>query len=89
MSDRLVTKRLARRQRTASDRRSVRVSATTAGRALVDQVTERRRGDVGRIVAAMTPERRAAPEVARAARGFAEAAGEVPDQDWTTGWDSR
>jgi DNA-binding MarR family transcriptional regulator len=85
MSDRLVAKRLARRQRTASDRRSVRVGVTASGRALVDEVTERRRQEIGRIVAAMTPARREL--LVDALRAFADAAGEVPDQSWSAGWE--
>jgi DNA-binding MarR family transcriptional regulator len=84
MSDRLVAKHLARRHRAASDRRSVRVGVTTAGRSLVDEVTERRRLEIGRIIEAMAPERRGL--LVEAMRSFAEAAGEVPDQSWSAGW---
>jgi len=85
MSDRLVVKRLVRRQRMAKDRRSVRVGATPTGRSLVGEVTERRRGEIARIVDAMAPESRAV--FVEALRAFAAAAGEVPEQSWSAGWE--
>lgn len=85
MTDRLVAKHLARRQRAAADRRSVSVRVTPAGRELVDGVTERRRDEVGRIVAAMEPASR--EPLVEALRAFAEAAGEVPEQSWSAGWE--
>jgi DNA-binding MarR family transcriptional regulator len=85
MSDRLVAKRLARRHRMASDRRTVRVAATPAGRTLVDEVTARRRREVGRIVGAMAPDTQRL--LVEALRAFAEAAGEVPEQSWSVGWE--
>jgi len=85
MTDRLVRKHLARRHRTTTDRRSVRVGVTPTGRALVDEVTARRRQEIARIVAAMAPDRRAL--LVDALRAFAEAAGEVPDQSWSAGWE--
>lgn len=85
MSDRLVAKRLARRHRSPSDRRSVRVAATPAGRALVDEVTGRRRHEIGRIVGGMASEQQQL--LVDALRAFAEAAGEVPEQAWSAGWE--
>jgi DNA-binding MarR family transcriptional regulator len=85
MSDRLVAKRLARRHRMASDRRTVRVAATPAGRTLVDEVTARRRREVGRIVGAMAPDTQRL--LVEALRAFAEAAGEVSEQSWSAGWE--
>jgi DNA-binding MarR family transcriptional regulator len=85
MSDRLVTKHLVRRQRQVSDRRSVRVAVTPAGRALVDHVTERRRGEIARVVQAMPMEARV--PLVEALRAFSDAAGEVPEQSWSTGWE--
>ncbi len=84
MCDRLVTKRLARRHRAARDRRSVRVGATETGRALVDEISERRRQEIRRIVTAMPAETR--EPLVEALRAFAKAAGEVPDQSWAAGW---
>ena len=66
--------------------RVVRISLTASGAALVTEVTRRRRVEIG------------ADRAAHAARGaglgacgrcgsFADAAGEVPEQDWSLGWD--
>ena len=85
MSDRLVSKRLARRHRMASDRRTVRVAATPAGRALVDEVTARRRGEVACIVGTMPPDSQRL--LVESLRAFADAAGEVPEQSWSAGWE--
>lgn len=84
MTERLVTKRLARRHRAQRDRRSVRVAVTPTGRALVDEVTHRRRREVAAIVAGMAPEAR--QPLVDALRAFAQAAGEAPEQTWTIGW---
>src|ERR1700685_4118717 len=46
MTDRLVRKQLVRRHRARTDRRSVLVSVTAAGRQVVDEATVRRRGAV-------------------------------------------
>jgi len=84
MSDRLVAKRLARRQRQTTDRRSVRVAVTEAGRSLVEEVTERRRGEIVRVVEAMPQEARV--PLVEALQAFSDAAGEVPEQSWSAGW---
>src|SRR6266545_4004340 len=83
MCDRLVRKGLARRYRTAGDRRAVRLTLTPAGRRLVEEVTTRRRTELARIVADM-PDHQRAPVIA-ALRAFATA-GEVPEQEWWLGW---
>jgi DNA-binding MarR family transcriptional regulator len=84
MCDRLVRKGLARRYRTATDRRAVRLTLTPAGRHLVQEVTTRRRIELTRVVADM-PDQHRAPVIA-ALRAFATAAGEVPEQEWWLGW---
>lgn len=84
LCDRLVRKGLVRRQRSTSDRRVVRVTLTSAGRSLVDQVTVRRREELSRIVAAM-PGRWSAG-VVDALVGFAAATGETPEDQWWMGW---
>jgi DNA-binding MarR family transcriptional regulator len=86
MCDRLARKGLIRRQRLSSDRRSVRVSISTAGSELVAAVTRRRRREVQAIVDRMSPQQR--EQLVATLRMFAEAAGEVPDQDWSLGWGS-
>ncbi len=85
MCDRLVRKGLIERHRPVDDRRALQIRITPRGRALVRQVTRRRRAEVERILAVM-------PETGRAGLvtslgAFARAAGEVPEQDWSLGWD--
>jgi DNA-binding MarR family transcriptional regulator len=84
MCDRLVRKRLIQRRRESRDRRAVQVALTAGGRALVDRVTHRRREEITRILERLPPRDRAA--VPRALRAFADAAGTVPEQDWSLGW---
>jgi DNA-binding MarR family transcriptional regulator len=85
MCDRLVRKRLVTRRRAQGDRRAVRVSLTAAGGELVAEVSRRRREEIATIVQRMPAAHR--DRVVRALRAFADAAGEVPEQDWSRGWD--
>ena len=85
MCDRLVRKRLATRRRGQQDRRVVRVSLSHAGAALVAEVSRRRRAEIATIVGRMPAADR--ERVMTALRAFADAAGEVPEQDWSLGWD--
>lgn len=87
MCDRLVRKRLVARRRGSDDRRVVRISLTEAGAKLVMEVTRRRRAEIGGIVRRMPAANRAL--VVDALQAFAEAAGEVPEQDWSLGWGHR
>ncbi len=80
MCDRLVRKGLVRRYRARTDRRSVQVSITAAGRQVVDGATARRRAIIAEILAGLPPPRQHA--VATALAEFAAAAGEVPDNEW-------
>ncbi len=85
MCDRLVKKKLIVRRTEQGDRRQVRLVLSKAGLDLVAAVTDRRRQEIGKIISVIPPEER---EVLVQALGrFADAAGEVPEQDWTTGWD--
>lgn len=84
MCDRLVRKRLVTRRRTSEDRRGVRISLTSSGLQLVAEVSRRRRGEIGRIVERMPSSHRSL--VAGALHAFSRAAGEVPEQDWSLGW---
>jgi DNA-binding MarR family transcriptional regulator len=77
MSDRLARKHLVRRRRVTSDRRGVQVSLAPAGRELI--------AEVARIVRRMPAADKQA--VVAALQAFADAAGEVPEQDWSLGWD--
>jgi DNA-binding MarR family transcriptional regulator len=81
MCDRLVRKGLIRRHRTKADRRAVPVSVAVAGRLVVDQATARRRALIEDILAMLPAETQRA--AAEALRAFADAAGEVPDSQWS------
>ncbi len=83
--DRLVRKGLVRRRADQHDRRQVRIGLTEAGRALVDQVTERRRAEMTELLTSIPLEIK--EPMADGLRLLAEAAGEVPEQDWSAGWD--
>jgi DNA-binding MarR family transcriptional regulator len=85
MCDRLVRKRLVTRRRSQEDRRTVRISLTQTGGELVSEVTRRRRAEIAAIVQRIPVSHRDAVLVAL--RAFADAAGEVPEQDWSLGWD--
>jgi DNA-binding MarR family transcriptional regulator len=84
MCDRLVRKQLVQRRRISADRRGVRISLTPAGRALVEEVTRRRRVEIAQILRRMPRADR--DSALRALLVFADAAGEVPEQDWSLGW---
>jgi DNA-binding MarR family transcriptional regulator len=85
MCDRLVAKKLIVRQPHHDDRRHIRLVLTTKGRRLVSDVTERRRSEVGAILKSMSPEDQVI--LANALSRFAAAVGEVPEQDWSIGWE--
>jgi DNA-binding MarR family transcriptional regulator len=85
MCDRLVRKDLIRRRTERDDRRQLRVALTAKGRSLVDAVTGRRRQEIARITNEIPVEQQAV--LVQALGRLASAAGEVPEQDWTTGWD--
>src|SRR5271169_7175019 len=53
MCDRLVRKQLVQRRRISADRRGVRISLTPAGRALVEEVTRRRRIEIAQVLRRM------------------------------------
>lgn len=83
MCDRLLRKGLVRRHRTRADRREVLVSITATGREVVEEATRQRRVLLATILARLTPDQRSA--VASAFATFAEAAGELPDDEWPAG----
>jgi DNA-binding MarR family transcriptional regulator len=85
MCDRLVRKDLIRRRTERDDRRQLRVALTARGRSLVDAVTGRRRQEIARIMSEIPVEQQAV--LVQALGRLASVAGEVPEQDWTTGWD--
>jgi DNA-binding MarR family transcriptional regulator len=85
MCDRLVRKRLITRTHERGDRRIVRLALSRGGRELVDAVSARRRREIEEILDAVPPTSRGA--LVRSLTLLSEAAGEVPEQAWTTGWD--
>lgn len=84
MCDRLVRKRLITRTRDEVDRREVDLALTNAGRILVEEVAHRRKSELRKLVADVPKDER--DRLIHALRLVAEAAGEVPDADWTLGW---
>jgi DNA-binding MarR family transcriptional regulator len=80
-----VRKGLARRREDTQDRRAVRVALTADGRDLIDAVTARRRAEIARLLEAVPAGARRS--LVEALRLLAEAAGEVPEQECSTGWD--
>jgi len=60
-------------------------SDSRAALALVDAVTQRRRTEITRLLAAVPLEQQAA--LIDSLQRLTAAAGEVPEQDWSTGWD--
>jgi DNA-binding MarR family transcriptional regulator len=85
MCDRLVKKKLVVRRAERDDRRQVRLSLSQAGLELVATVTDRRREEIERIVGTVPEDEREV--LVNALKRFAAAAGEVPEQDWSAGWD--
>jgi DNA-binding MarR family transcriptional regulator len=84
MCDRLVRKGLVRRRTSSTDRREVRLGLTEKGRALVDHATSQRRAELARLLKAVPVEEQR--HLVRALSHINSAAGEVPDQDWASGW---
>ena len=84
--DRLVRKGLVRRRADRHDRRQVRIGLTEAGRA-PGRPGHRASASRDRRAADVDPDPRSNESMAAGLRQLAEAAGEVPEQDWSTGWD--
>jgi DNA-binding MarR family transcriptional regulator len=85
MCDRLVKKKLIVRRNERGDRRQVRLVLSKTGLDLVTAVTSRRRQEIEKIIDAVPIEERSV--LVQALGRFAATAGEVPEQDWSTGWD--
>jgi DNA-binding MarR family transcriptional regulator len=85
LCDRLVKKGLVRRRTDRNDRRQVRIALTDTGRQLIDTVSTRRRQEITDLLASIPLKTQRS--VATALAQLAESAGEVPEQDWSTGWD--
>ena len=63
----------------------MRIALSPGGRRLVDKIMARRRTEIEQLVATIPTESR--DGVVDALRHLSETAGEVPEQDWSTGWD--
>ncbi len=85
MCDRLIKKGLILRRHDRGDRRLIRLTLAKKGHDLVDAVTKRRRAEIARLLEAIPPEQQAA--LVDSLQRLTAAAGEVPEQDWSTGWD--
>lgn len=85
MCDRLVRKQLILRRADPGDRRQIRVALSARGRRLVEEVTRRRREELAQLLVSMSSAEQAS--VATSLQRLADAAGEVRDQDWSSGWD--
>jgi DNA-binding MarR family transcriptional regulator len=85
MCDRLVKKMLVVRQPEQDDRRQVRLALSKKGSRLVSTVTNRRRREIETIMSAIDPGEQSI--LVMALGRFAAAAGEVPEQGWSSGWD--
>ena len=85
MCDRLVRKGLVARRHERGDRRLIRLTLTTDGHDLVDAVTERRRKEIATLLRSIPVDQQVA--LVDALQRLATAAGEVPEQDWSAGWD--
>jgi DNA-binding MarR family transcriptional regulator len=85
LCERLVRKGLVRRRTDRRDRRQVRIALTETGRQLVDAVTANRRREIGGLLASMPAADQT--QLVSALRRLATSGGEVPEQDWSSGWD--
>ena len=85
MCDRLIKKSLIVRRHERGDRRLIRLTLAKDGRKLVDAVTQRRRAEIAHLMVAIPRDQQAA--LVDSLQRLTAAAGEVPEQDWSTGWD--
>ncbi len=85
MCEQLVRKHLVNRRVDRNDRRQVRIALGVAGRRLIDGVTANRRREIAALLAPVPPGER--PALVAALGRLAESADEVPEQEWSSGWD--
>lgn len=85
MCDRLVRDGLITRSEDPDDRRRVSLVLTTVGRRLLDEVTDRRRLEIQQILALLSNSTQRS--MVAALHQFAAAAGEIPEQEWSAGWE--
>ncbi len=67
------------------DRRSVSLALTTSGRALLDEVSAQRRHEIAHVLASVPQDAQRLMVIGL--HQFARAAGELPEQEWSAGWD--
>lgn len=84
--DRLVRRKLVKREVHPEDRRATRVQITAAGRAVVEAVMQHRRIEVQRILRKVPADSRRA--IVESLDVLRRAAGEAPEQTWSLGWTS-
>jgi len=85
MCDRLFRLKLMSRGRHPVDSRALVLRPTAAGQALVDEVMDRRRTEVARVLQAIPGADRAGLVAALAV--LTKAAEELPETPWSRGWD--
>ena len=85
MCDRLIKKGLIVRRHERGDRRLIRLTLAKDGRELVEAVTQRRRTEISHLMEAIPMDQQTA--LVDSLQRLTAAAGEVPEQDWSTGWD--
>jgi|SRR5664279_1400843 DNA-binding MarR family transcriptional regulator len=85
MCDRLIRKGLILRRHERGDRRLIRLTLSEKGQVLVDAVTKRRRAEITDLLKAIPREQQTA--LVDSLQRLSAAAGEVPEQDWSAGWD--
>ena len=85
MCDRLIKKGLIVRRHERGDRRLIRLTLAKGGREFVDAVTQRRRSEIAHLMEAIPRDQQAA--LVDSLQRLTAAAGEVPEQDWSAGWD--
>ncbi|MCU1455192.1 MAG: hypothetical protein JWN46_3338 [Acidimicrobiales bacterium] len=84
LCDRLIRKHLVRRAPGTVDRREVSIEISDAGTRLVGAVMRARRREITKVVQAIPAGRRKV--LVQALEEFGQAAGEVGEPDWSTGW---
>jgi len=84
LCDRLVARKLVRREIGRGNRRETTISLSPTGRDLVDRVTRLRRREIAGVVKRIPPDLWTPTVTGLTA--FADAAGEQPQQAWALGW---
>lgn len=84
MCDRLIRKGLIVRRHDRGDRRLIRLTLSNKGRDLVGAVTKRRRAEIAHLLEAIPTDQQSA--LVNSLQRLAAAGGEVPEQDWSAGW---